>query len=138
MSYSESQSPLKSVERSPPLIFRCSVGNTSWFGYKIFDGSAKDFTYNHWDSACELWKIKTKNEFWYTTAFGKSAEHNSAESFLVHHPSFFLPWTAQSKIYTVCLRARKVDVDKILMFFLFTKKNVFTKIFAKLLFLLLT
>lgn len=26
----------KSVERFPALIFRCSVWNTAWFGYKIF------------------------------------------------------------------------------------------------------
>jgi len=43
----------------------------------------------HGDSACELWEVKTKTEFWYTAAFGKSVEHNSAESCLVYHPSFF-------------------------------------------------
>lgn len=48
------------------------------------------------DSACELWEIKTKNDFWCTRASRESAQPNS-KSFLVYHPSFFLPWNAQSK-----------------------------------------
>lgn len=40
------------------------------------------------DSACELWEIKTNNDFWYTTAFRESTEPNSddiQENYLFPH-----------------------------------------------------
>lgn len=60
------------------------------------------------DSACELWEIKTNNDFWYTTAFRESTEPNSddiQENYLFSSHELY-----SQKIYTVYLRTTKIDL----------------------------